>query len=64
MNQLPLLIKKRPCSIPTNPKYFKTETDESKLPQLKNYDIAIDYYSKGIKNDRTNVYFLLLCFIF
>ena len=66
MNQLPLLIKKRPCSIPTNPKYFKTETDESKLPQLKNYDIAIDYYSKGIKNDRTNVYFLIkraICYL-
>ena len=33
---------------------------------MKNYDIAIDYYSKGIKNDRTNVYFLIkraICYL-
>ena len=66
MNQLPLLVQKRPVSISTNPKYFKTETDESKLPQLKNYDIAIDYYTKGINNDKTNIYFLIkraICYL-
>ena len=66
MNQLPLLVQKRPVSISTNPKYFKTETDESKLPQLKNYDIAIDYYTKGINNDKTNIYYLIkraICYL-
>ena len=66
MNQLPLLIRKRPGSISTNPKYFKTESDDSKLPQLKNYDIAIDYYTKGINNNKSNLYLLIkraICYL-
>ena len=64
--QLPPLKINRPLSIPTNPNYFKTENDETKLPPMKNYDIAIEYYSKGINNDKKNTIFLIkraICYL-
>ena len=64
--QLPPLKLSRPFSIPTNIKFFKTENDETKLPPMKNYDIAIEYYSKGINNDKKNTIFLIkraICYL-
>lgn len=65
MNKLPPLNLKRPLTI-QNPKFFQTESDETKLPQMKNFDIAIDYYTQGINNDRTNTLFLIkraICYL-
>ena len=66
MNQLPPLKINRPLSIPTNSHFFKTENDDTKLPPMKNYDIAIEYYSKGIDNNKKNILFLIkraICYL-
>ena len=55
MNKLPLIEKKRPCSIQP-PRHSKSETDDNKMSQMNNFDIAIDYYTKGIINDKSNQY--------
>ena len=58
MNKLPAIKKKRSFSIQL-PKHSKSETDENKLSRMNNFDIAIDYYTKGILNDKKNITFLI-----
>ena len=58
MNKLPAIKKKRSFSIQL-PKHSKSETDDNKLSRMNNFDIAIDYYTKGILNDKKNITFLI-----
>ena len=58
MNKLPAIKKKRSFSIQL-PKHSKSEIDDNKLSRMNNFDIAIDYYTKGILNDKKNITFLI-----
>ena len=58
MNKLPLIVIMCPCSIQP-PRHSKSETDDNKMSQMNNFDIAIDYYTKGIINDKSNTNYLI-----
>ena len=55
MKKLPLIEPiKRPFTIQQPPKYCvsESENEKDKFNSLRNYDIAISYYTKGINNDK------------
>ena len=69
MKKLPLIEPiKRPCSIHKSQKLCvnESENDKDKFNSLRNYDIAISYYTKGINNDKSNTTFLInraICYL-
>ena len=69
MEKLPLIEKyRRPYTIQQPTKYIISESEiqKDKFSSLKNYDNAISYYTKGIKNDKSNVNFLIkraICYL-
>ncbi len=69
MKKLPLIEPiKRPCSIHKSQKICvnESENDKDKFNSLRNYDIAISYYTKGINNDKSNTTFLInraICYL-
>ena len=65
MKKLPLIEPiKRPFTIQQPPKYCvsESENEKDKFNSLRNYDIAISYYTKGINNDKSNTTFLIITF--
>ena len=69
MKKLPLIEPiKRPFTIQQPPKYCvsESENEKDKFNSLRNYDIAISYYTKGINNDKSNTTFLInraICYL-
>ena len=58
MNKLPLIqIKKPPSLLPS--RHSSSESEDNKITQLNNFDIAIDFYTKGIDNNKNNTSFLI-----
>ena len=68
MYKLPPIDQKHLSTMDNNslPKHLKIQSDQTKLPQVKNYDLAIDYYSKGLNQNKENIIFLIkraICYL-
>ena len=47
-------------------KKFKSENNKEKNNQYKRYDVAIEYYTKKIKNDKNNISLIIkraICYL-
>ena len=69
MKKLPIIeSNKRPYTIQQKPRFYikESENDKEKFNSLKNYDIAISYYTKIINNNKSNSNFLIkraICYL-
>lgn len=65
MNQLPRIEYKSPFAISSS-KPRKFRGDKDKFEKLGNYDVEIEYYTKGINEDKSNALLLLkraICYL-
>ena len=67
MSKLPLIEpNKRPYTKTAPTKFLISDSEKDKITSLRNYDIAINYYSKGITNDKKNPNYLIkraICYL-
>jgi histone-lysine N-methyltransferase SETD3 len=67
MSKLPLIEPiKRPYTKTAPTKFLISNSEKEKITSLRNYDIAINYYSKGITNDKKNPNYLIkraICYL-
>ena len=67
MSKLPLIEPiKRPYTKTAPSKFLISNSEKEKITSLRNYDIAINYYSKGITNDKKNPNYLIkraICYL-